>query len=125
MVERVYIGLKDEFGGRFIRVRGASKMMAHLMFGVLGAHRRSTAETHRLASTFFLKQSDSGAVAACAFFRLLPTNLGCTSNRPKSQEAAPPSALSHYFQLILQVGPSKTARLMCVKRKHQHRNACA
>jgi hypothetical protein len=35
MVERVYSRLKDEFGARFIRVRGASKVMAHLMFGVL------------------------------------------------------------------------------------------
>jgi hypothetical protein len=35
MVERVNARLKDEFGGRFIRVRGASKVMAHLMFGVL------------------------------------------------------------------------------------------
>ena len=35
MVERVYSRLKDEFGGRFIRVRGASKIMAQLMFGVL------------------------------------------------------------------------------------------
>ena len=35
MVERVYARLKDEFGGRGIRVRGARKIMAHLMFGVL------------------------------------------------------------------------------------------
>jgi transposase len=35
MVERVYSRVKDEFGARFIRVRGASKIMAHLMFGVL------------------------------------------------------------------------------------------
>jgi hypothetical protein len=35
MVERVYSRLKDEFGGRSIRVRGASKIMAHLMFGLL------------------------------------------------------------------------------------------
>jgi hypothetical protein len=35
MVERVYSRLKDEFGARFIRVRGASKIMAHLMFGVI------------------------------------------------------------------------------------------
>jgi hypothetical protein len=35
MVERVYARLKDEFGGREIRVRGAKKIMAHLMFGVL------------------------------------------------------------------------------------------
>jgi len=35
MVERVYGRLKDEFGARHIRVRGASKVMAHLMFGVL------------------------------------------------------------------------------------------
>jgi hypothetical protein len=35
MVERVNARLKDEFGGRQIRLRGASKIMAHLMFGVL------------------------------------------------------------------------------------------
>jgi len=35
MVERVYARLKDEFGGRHLRVRGAAKVMAHLMFGVL------------------------------------------------------------------------------------------
>jgi len=35
MVERVNARLKDEFGGREIRVRGAAKVMAHLMFGVL------------------------------------------------------------------------------------------
>jgi hypothetical protein len=34
-VERVNARLKDEFGGRMIRVRGAVKVMAHLMFGVL------------------------------------------------------------------------------------------
>ena len=37
MVERVNARLKDEFGGRQIRVRGASKIMAHLMFGVLAS----------------------------------------------------------------------------------------
>lgn len=35
MIERVNGRLKDEFGGRQIRVRGAAKVMAHLMFGVL------------------------------------------------------------------------------------------
>ena len=35
MVERVNARLKDEFGAREIRVRGAAKVMAHLMFGVL------------------------------------------------------------------------------------------
>jgi hypothetical protein len=34
-VERVFARLKDEFGGRMIRVRGWAKVMAHLMFGVL------------------------------------------------------------------------------------------
>ena len=33
--ERVNARLKDEFGGRMIRVRGALKVMAHLMFGIL------------------------------------------------------------------------------------------
>jgi Transposase DDE domain/Transposase domain (DUF772) len=35
MVERVFSRLKDEFGARVIRLRGASKIMAHLMFGLL------------------------------------------------------------------------------------------
>ena len=34
-VERVYARLKDEFGGRMIRVRGYAKVMTHLMFGIL------------------------------------------------------------------------------------------
>jgi hypothetical protein len=34
-VERVYARLKEEFGGRQIRVRGATKVMASLMFGLL------------------------------------------------------------------------------------------
>ncbi|MFA6471722.1 MAG: IS5/IS1182 family transposase [Candidatus Latescibacterota bacterium] len=33
--ERVNSRLKDEFGGRMIRVYGAVKVMAHLMFGIL------------------------------------------------------------------------------------------
>lgn len=35
MVERANARLKDEFGGRQVRVRGAAKVMEHLMFGVL------------------------------------------------------------------------------------------
>jgi IS5 family transposase len=35
MVERTNARLKDEFGGRNVRVRGGAKVMAHLMFGVL------------------------------------------------------------------------------------------
>lgn len=34
-VERVYARLKDEFGGRMIRVRGWAKVMTHLMFGIM------------------------------------------------------------------------------------------
>jgi len=34
-VERVFGRLKDDFGGRMIRVRGSMKVMAHLMFGIL------------------------------------------------------------------------------------------
>lgn len=34
-VERVFGRLKDEFGGKMIRVRGNAKVFAHLMFGVL------------------------------------------------------------------------------------------
>jgi hypothetical protein len=35
MSERVNARLKDHFGGRMIRVRGAEKVMAHLMFGIV------------------------------------------------------------------------------------------
>lgn len=35
MCERVFARLKDEFGGRAVRGRGARKIMAHLMFGIL------------------------------------------------------------------------------------------
>jgi hypothetical protein len=35
MSERVNARLKDEFGGRTLRVRGAAKIRAHLMFGIL------------------------------------------------------------------------------------------
>jgi hypothetical protein len=35
MVERVNGRVKDEFGGRSVRVRGAAKVMAHLMYGIL------------------------------------------------------------------------------------------
>jgi hypothetical protein len=34
-VERVNSNLKDNYGGRNIRVKGASKVMAHLMFGLI------------------------------------------------------------------------------------------
>jgi hypothetical protein len=34
-VERVNGRLKDEFGGKMVRVRGCAKVMAHLMFGIL------------------------------------------------------------------------------------------
>lgn len=33
--ERVNSNLKDNFGGRFLRVRGAGKVMTHLMFGLI------------------------------------------------------------------------------------------
>ena len=34
-VERVNARLKDEFGGRTVRVRGPVKVMCHLMFGMV------------------------------------------------------------------------------------------
>ena len=34
-VERVNARLKDEFGGRMVRVRGNAKVMCHLMFGIV------------------------------------------------------------------------------------------
>ena len=34
-VERVNSRLKDDFGGRFVRVKGHAKVLCHLMFGIL------------------------------------------------------------------------------------------
>jgi hypothetical protein len=34
-VERANSALKDDFGGRMVRVRGHAKVFAHLMFGIL------------------------------------------------------------------------------------------
>jgi len=34
-VERVNDRLKDEFGGKMVRVRGHAKVMTHLMFGII------------------------------------------------------------------------------------------
>ena len=34
-VERVNGRLKDEFGGKMVRVKGHAKVMAHLMFGII------------------------------------------------------------------------------------------
>src|ERR1017187_3855792 len=34
-VERVFSRLKDEYGAASVRVRGAAKVMTHLMFGIL------------------------------------------------------------------------------------------
>jgi len=33
--ERINSNLKDDYGGRYVRVRGAAKAMSHLMFGIL------------------------------------------------------------------------------------------
>jgi hypothetical protein len=35
VVEQMNARLKDEFGGRIIYVRGAAKVMTHLMFGIV------------------------------------------------------------------------------------------
>ena len=34
-MKTLLIRMKDDFGARSVRVRGATKVMAHLMFGVL------------------------------------------------------------------------------------------
>src|SRR6202521_1026254 len=36
MAERINARLKDEFGARFVRVRGAIKVKCHLVFGLVG-----------------------------------------------------------------------------------------
>ena len=33
--ERINARLKDDYGGRYVRVRGNAKVMSHLMFGML------------------------------------------------------------------------------------------
>ena len=46
-VERAYSRLKDEFGARTVRVRGAQKVFAHLMFGVLALTVDQLLKMHR------------------------------------------------------------------------------
>ena len=48
MAERVNARLKDEFGARFLRVRGALKVKCHLMFGIVASRRRSDHPCRRL-----------------------------------------------------------------------------
>ena len=47
LVERVFGRLKDEFGAEFVRVRGAAKVMTHLMFGVLALTIDQTLRLHK------------------------------------------------------------------------------
>lgn len=54
-VERVFGRLKEEFGGASVRVRGACKVMAHLMFGILA-----------LTADQILRWSGAGESAACS-----------------------------------------------------------
>jgi hypothetical protein len=35
LAERINARLKDDYGGRYVRVRGNAKVMSHLMFGIL------------------------------------------------------------------------------------------
>ena len=46
LAERVNARLKDEFGARSVRVRGAIKVKCHLMFGVLATRGRSNTPRH-------------------------------------------------------------------------------
>ena len=68
--ERVNGRLKDEFGGRHVRVRGAAKVMCHCMFGVLAltADHSSCAWRHnqRVAGK---RPSNPGAQPAAVSFR--------------------------------------------------------
>jgi hypothetical protein len=47
-VERVNGRIKDEFGGRTVRVHGHAKVMCHLMFGIVSGHRRWAAVIRHL-----------------------------------------------------------------------------
>ena len=69
MAERVNARLKDEFGARFLRVRGALKVKCHLMFGIVA-----------LAVDQIIRSSTPGPP--------LPDPAGCT--RP-AQEKSPRS----------------------------------
>jgi len=54
-VERVNARLKDEFGGRMIRVRGNAKVMCHLMFGIVALAADQIAETDHVGKMAFGK----------------------------------------------------------------------
>ena len=55
-IERVFSRLKDEFGGRFVRVRGAAKVMTHVTFGLLAL---TADQILRLADLHRLKAAPS------------------------------------------------------------------
>ena len=60
MVDRLYSRLKDEFGANQVRVRGAAKVMAHLMFGVLALavdHQARNTRTCQNPSKTFIFQT--------------------------------------------------------------------
>ena len=56
--ERANARLKDEFGGRMVRVRGQVKVACHLMFGVLALAAQSASENGFVAAKVFRIQQN-------------------------------------------------------------------
>jgi hypothetical protein len=65
-VERANARIKDEFGGRAIYVRGAVKVMAHLIFGIV-AHLGSVDAMGDLKHLISCLASDESALFRMAF----------------------------------------------------------
>ena len=99
--ERINGRLKDEFGGRHVRVRGYDKVLAHLMFGMTADGQPADAP-HRSAD---LVRLVSFAITVAALLERR-----CGQTRPKFDENTESEAAS---TLIRPWSPSKSRQLPC------------
>jgi len=72
-VEQVYARLKEEFGGQTVRMRGAAKVIAHIMFGILA---KNDAVARTLREAFGVSGYDgirtlSGGMTTALVFRIV------------------------------------------------------
>ena len=77
-VERVYARLKDEFGGRHVRVRGHAKVLCHLMFGILA-----------LAVSQFDAPAATAVMKFCSLYGVVNIPSSSTVGQPRPEAVKP------------------------------------
>ena len=100
--ERVNGRLKDEFGGRHVRVRGYDKVLAHLMFGMTVL---TASQLMRLIVSADLARLVSFAITVAALLERR-----CGQTRPKFDENTESEAVPTPIRLW---SPSKSHQLPC------------